>query len=353
MQFGERRASSIDLCVRDQVRFSRFRETTTIIGDPVDEPFPEVDFRARPVGRVDAFYPRMWRLIAMLRGLAPDVVSVQEQWRTAVYLAKKLPVPILMQQHNSVTGPKGFLDRTIQVPNYNRLGGVLFVSSALCEDFERLWPRVSAPRAVVRNGLDMTTWQPAAEREKVILVVGRANPHKGIKETAEALLRTLPNYPEWRTVFILNEVEAFPDYLAAVRDLLDRLGDQATLLVQEPFVRVKYWMENAAIVIVPTITREPFGRTALEAHAGGACVISSGTGGLSEVSGDCALYLQAVTPDDIAAAIVRLIEDPERRTALAQAGQQRAVALFDVRGTAAACDDAYERAIARNREAKR
>ena len=36
MHFGESRATSIDLCVRDMVHYSRFKATTTVIGDAVE-----------------------------------------------------------------------------------------------------------------------------------------------------------------------------------------------------------------------------------------------------------------------------------------------------------------------------
>ena len=76
---------------------------------------------------------------------------------------------------------------------------------------------------------------------------------------------------------------------------------------------------------------EPFGRTALEAHAGGAALISSGTGGLSEISGGAALTLPSVTPHSIAASIRTLIENSELRHRLAREGAERVRARFDIK----------------------
>ena len=67
--------------------------------------------------------------------------------------------------------------------------------------------------------------------------------------------------------------------------------------------------------------REALGLTALEAHAAGCALVSSGRGGLREASGDHALYVEVDGPDPLAAALERLITDPETRLALARSGQ--------------------------------
>ncbi len=66
--------------------------------------------------------------------------------------------------------------------------------------------------------------------------------------------------------------------------------------------------ERAAIAMIPSKWREPFGRTCLEAHAGGAAVISSGSGGLREISGDAALYATDAEVDGLIDALRRLID---------------------------------------------
>jgi glycosyltransferase involved in cell wall biosynthesis len=346
--FTEQRATSIDLCVRDLVAFSRFKDQTLVIGEAVDDPFPGIAFDPHPVGPSDHFLLRRRALLALVRRRSPDVISVQEHLRTAAYLARHTDVPVLLHMHNPVRRPKAFFDRMLRARNYDALAGIVLVSPPLRDAFDAAWPSVGTPRHVVRTGLDMAAWQPRPERENVILVVGRAAPEKGIREAAEAMRRVLPSHPDWRTVFILTAVEAKPAYFDEVRETLGRLGTQAQLLVQQRFSVVKEWMECAAIVAVPSVWDEPFGRTALEAHAGGAAVVTSGTGGLADVSGDAALRLDRVAPETIAAAVEALIADPDRRARLGRAGRARAEAEFDVHRAAAAWDEIYA-SVARKR----
>jgi glycosyltransferase involved in cell wall biosynthesis len=160
------------------------------------------------------------------------------------------------------------------------------------------------------------------------------------------LAATLPKHPDWKAIFILSAVEENKEYVASFQPALDVLGQQAEVLTQQRFPVVKGWLEKGAIAIIPSIWKEPFGRTALEAHAGGAAVISSGAGGLREVSGDNALYLDGVTPESIAAATEQLLTDANKCQNLAAAGHNYVRQRFDIHTTARACDQIYERLIA-------
>ena len=206
------------------------------------------------------------------------------------------------------------------------------------------WPEIAIPSAVIGNGLDFDAWRPAHQRSKQILYVGRCAPEKGVLEAAQAAAMVLPQFPDWQVRFILSNIEVHPDYFRSVRMALSSLGPQAGVEVQRPFIEIKAAFERAAIALVPSKWIEPFGRTALEAHAGGAAVISSGTGGLAEISGDAALILPAVAPEAIAEAIDALIRNDALREQFARRGSERARGLFDVRIQAARLD-AFCRAI--------
>ena len=353
MYFGDRHATSIDLTVRDLIFQSRFLGETTVIGDPIDLPFQGIAYLARPMGRSDHFHLRMRRLLATLRAMAPDVISVQEHLGTANYLARHLKTPVVLHLHNPVRQPKNAIERLWRRKAFAPLSGLIFVSRDHEQSFHDTWPLVTTPPHVVPNGLDLAQWHPAAEREKVVLVVGRAIPEKGILEAAQALAMTLPRHSDWRTVFILSAVESQPDYVAHIRRVLEPLGAQAELLTGQPFAVAKDWNERAAIAVVSSRIRETFGRTALEAHAGGAAVISSGNGGLREVSGEHALYLERVSVPEIAQAVERLITDETERHRLAAAGHAHARAHFDIRATAEVHDAILESLIFQSESRKR
>lgn len=352
MYFGDRRATSIDLSVRDLIWHSRFRAGTTVIGDPIDHPFEGIAYVARPMGSFDHSLFRLPRLIQAINRIAPDVISVQEHLGTAAFLARRLSAPVVLHLHNPIRQPRSAIERIRRRTAFAELRGLIFVSHDHERAFRDIWPLVTTPRNVVPNGLDLTEWHPAPTREKVVLVVGRAVPEKGILEAANALAATLPRHPDWKAVFILSTTEDQRTYAEHVRRVLAPLGPQAEFIIGAPFAMVQAWNERAAIAVISSRLRETFGRTALEAHAGGAAVISSGNGGLREVSGEHALYLPRVGAPEISDAVERLIGDEAERDRLAAEGHARALTQFDIRTTAETHDHILEMLLPQRQSTK-
>jgi UDP-glucose:(glucosyl)LPS alpha-1,2-glucosyltransferase len=104
-------------------------------------------------------------------------------------------------------------------------------------------------------------------------------------------------------------------------------------------------MARAAIVVVPSRWQEPFGLVALEALASGAALICADRGGMREVAGDAAIYVDPDDPAALAAAMCALAGDSARRVALAQAGRDR-VRQFDAPVVAARLADLRREVIA-------
>lgn len=74
---------------------------------------------------------------------------------------------------------------------------------------------------------------------------------------------------------------------------------------------------------------EGFGLAILEAMACGAPVVTSRVGAVPEVVGDTAEFVDAASPEQIAAGVVKLLRDRERSSVMGLAGRARAVKLFD------------------------
>ncbi len=99
-----------------------------------------------------------------------------------------------------------------------------------------------------------------------------------------------------------------------------------------------------------TKTPEPFGRTALEALASGAALVTSGFGGLAEVCGPDALMVDPVDANAVATALGSLVDSQEQRDKLASAGRARVEALYDMPLIAGRMDDFLELALAARRD---
>jgi glycosyltransferase involved in cell wall biosynthesis len=345
MRFGPSNASSIDLCIRDLVAFSKYKETTQIICSENDTLFEDLDIRTYSRA-VDS---SKWRKIRFARDLvaktAPDLVVVQQHLPTAAALASQLRTPVILHKHNmtKAIAAKNFAGRVRKhwrLREYRSLAGMIFVSEACRRDFQRDFPEVQTSSAIVYNGLNFDEWRPAATKENEIICVGRAAPEKGIKEAAVAMAEVLSGHPSWRGRFILSEPQAFPDYLQDVMSTLEGVSGQVTVQFNQVYSEVRRCYREAAIA---SKWAEPFGRTALEAHAAGCSVISASSGGLPEINADNALLLPPdFTSADISRHLDTLVRDESLRSSLAQKGREYCQERFSLSLISASADAFYE-----------
>jgi len=101
---------------------------------------------------------------------------------------------------------------------------------------------------------------------------------------------------------------------------------------------------GAAAFIYPSLD-EGFGLPVLEAMACGTPVVTSRAGSLAEIAGAAALYVDPRDPSAIGDAILEVVTDPVRRSALVAAGQAR-VRLFSWEAAARQTIEVYERVAA-------
>ncbi|MGN8119656.1 glycosyltransferase family 4 protein [Labrys sp. 22185] len=341
MRFSQSRATSIDLYVCELVAYSR--QPSVVIAEEIADPLPAPRLIEIPCYNYARTTRRSRFIARKIAELDPTIVSVQQHIPSAVHITSLVQQPVILQRHNFLERPADdnvfsrYRYRS-KIAKLNALGGITFVSDVLVSHFESHWPDVQVPREVISNGFDKRLWQAHPDRDNSILIVGRAAPEKGIAEAAAAVATVLAEKPEWRADFVLSEEAVHPDYHKSIKRLLEPLGRQVSLRLNRPFAEVKRLFERAAIAIVPSKWAEPFGRTCLEAHAGGAAVISSGTGGLRSISGDQALYIDPANPRSIAQALKFLMNDDDARQALAKGGTERVCRLFDIDVIAARLD---------------
>jgi UDP-glucose:(glucosyl)LPS alpha-1,2-glucosyltransferase len=289
-------------------------------------PFPHLGARVR--------YPRA--VLRTLRRLRPALVEVHNRPIIALRLAARLPgTKVVLVLHNDPQSMRRAGTPAARARLLRRLDGIVTVSewirARLLEGLEDVPPAI--PVAVVPNCIDLAALPPglpADARERVILFAGRTILEKGADLFVRACAAALPELPGWQAVMLgargHNPADDAIGYVAA--------GPSPTqagvrMLGYQPHPAVLDWMGLAAIVLMPSRWAEPFGLTALEALAMGAALICSRRGGLPEVAGDAAIYIDPDDPDGIARALVALAQDPARRAALAAAGRARAAA-FDL-----------------------
>lgn len=270
--------------------------------------------------------PAANRLKALRQALTdyrPDVIEFHQQTQQAVALAPHFPnAAITLYRHNAVKPPRHLIDRWRYERRYDRMDGLIFVSEAARRDFLKDFARLEAKAFAVPNPIDVELWRgPTDQREPVIAFAGRAMPEKGVDLICAALPAVLERHPGWRAVLMLNDWDKHAAWAAPHIAPLERFGERVRVLRSAPLAQVRAEMQRAAIALTPSVWAEPLGLVALEAHAAGAALISSGRGGLREASGPHAVYVDEVTPQTLEDAINQLVQAPELRMDMARAAQ--------------------------------
>jgi glycosyltransferase involved in cell wall biosynthesis len=356
MRFGPTNATSIDLCIYDLISASTYRESTDILCCENESLFAGLHIKTYPASVDKHKWRKLHFAAQQARQNAADLIVVQNHLPTAAALARRTRVPVVLHRHNltkaiATSGVTNTIRRSWRLKQYSCLAGLIFVSQFCCDTFKRDFPETKTAKTVIYNGLNFEEWKPCENREREIICVGRAAPEKGIKEAAKAVVDVLRSGIGWRGRFILNETARFPEYLREVMDIIAPLSAQISTEFNQPLSTVRERCQRAAIAIVPSKWEEPFGRTAMEAHAAGCAVISSGTGGLPEISSKYALYLQReFLSSDIVSNLLTLITNPKLRTQLASDGRLHCEGNFSLSRMAATLDAFYDRvAVCRRR----
>jgi glycosyltransferase involved in cell wall biosynthesis len=350
--FGPKLAASVELCVRDLIVHSRYARTTLVVCPPVDEPFDGVAIATIPDPGISGNLGKAWGVAQLLRRRGVDLAIVENHLPAAAFIALASGARVILHTHAYVKAPGGALDRAFRGQEMRALSGLAFVSEYALGQFHADFPRQRAAQRAVPNGLDMQAWSATKPKDRSILCVGRALKHKGHIEAMAAIARVLPSRPDWSARFMVSDPAAAdlePETVNALRAAAEPFNGRIRVDSNVPYAEVKAAWERAEVGMVLTTGPEPFGRTALEAMASGAAVITSGRGGLAEICGPCGVIVEPSDADGIAKALGHLLDAPERRAELARVGRKRVEALFDIRAISRQMDDFIEACLGKGR----
>ncbi|MCB8880924.1 glycosyltransferase family 4 protein [Acidisoma cellulosilytica] len=268
----------------------------------------------------------------VLRRLKPDLIEVHNRPDLARRLAASFaPRRIALFLHNDPRSMRGAKHAAARAALSRKLGAVVCVSRFLADAWMEgiAIKTVLAPR-VLPNSLDLSALPsplPPAERDKVIVFAGRVVADKGADSFVRACAQALPQLPGWQAIMIgadrFRADSPETPFTERLRPEAEAAG--IALLGYRDHATVMAALSRAAIAVLPSRWPEPFGLAALEALANGAALLASHRGGLAELAAGASV---AIDPDDVsgvAAALVSVARDPERRAALSQAGLDRAL----------------------------
>lgn len=173
---------------------------------------------------------------------------------------------------------------------------------------------------VVYHGIDSLKNRPLGlTRENMVLTVGALTPLKGFDFIVRSLA-CIP--PESRPELIITSNYQEPQEKSYVEDLARQLGVRLQLMTMVSDETLLQLYNRAGVVACASIL-EPFGLVPLEAMACAVPVVAVAEGGLREsIQPGITGFLVDRNPPDFAAAVLKLLSDPQQSRKMGEAGRE-------------------------------
>jgi glycosyltransferase involved in cell wall biosynthesis len=166
-----------------------------------------------------------------------------------------------------------------------------------------------------------------------LLYIGRLSHEKGVHTAIQAVSH-LVSKAGVGNLHLTVVGDGEPDYLAYLQNLVatENVASFVDLQPAQPKEALPSLYQHADMFLFTSIWPEPFGRVIVEAMASGVAVIGTRVGGAAEIliESENALLFTPNDPVSLANQIKKLIELPELRMRLAQAGKESVVNKFDI-----------------------
>jgi glycosyltransferase involved in cell wall biosynthesis len=228
---------------------------------------------------------------------------------------------------------------------------LLTVSSSSAADIAADFGVAPSQLNIVPLGVDTAVFKPAATPRtpgRIIAIASADTPLKGVSTLLHALSRLRihrdvelqlvakvePNGPTHKLIAELG----ISDIVHITSGLSD--AELATLFA------------SAEVACIPSLY-EGFSLPAVEAMSSGTPIVASRTGALPEVLGEDGACAELVTPgdaDEFTRVLGELLDSPDKRRRLGEAGRRRALEVYSWESVAAQTVQIYQRAIARVRD---
>jgi glycosyltransferase involved in cell wall biosynthesis len=193
---------------------------------------------------------------------------------------------------------------------------------------------------IIYTGLDINKYLDAEQNQRGhderglnLLYAGRLTSDKGIDTAIEAMIKLVFDQGH-REIQLSLAGSGSVEYENHLRGLVNEAGltGHVSFLGWVSPEEMPGLLRKFDVLLLPSIWPEPFSRAVLEGMISGSVVIATRTGGTPEIvlDGENGLLFTPGNSEDLAQKIARLVDDPELRRKLAEAGKQTIMERFTI-----------------------
>jgi glycosyltransferase involved in cell wall biosynthesis len=233
----------------------------------------------------------------------------------------------------------------------------IVVSSAAVRERFPAWARSKID--VVHNGVDLGRFRPDLDSSAIrrrlgiptevplVGCVARFIPWKGVDQFVRIAARVREEVPDTHFLIVGSRLAGYEKYTAEVRALIARLELAGCTTVLENSLVVPDLMAAMDLFVHCSTRPEPYGIVIIEAMAAGKPVVAVNAGGVPEIINEpnVGVLVPMGQIEQSARAVIRLLLDPERASALGQAARAHAARHFDVQAVTRRVEAIYAAAL--------
>ena len=288
----------------------------------------------------------IWRLYRLIRRENYDLVHSNTSVTLGGAVAARMSRTPHVWHFREIQTEFGFMLRLFEPVVRLLSNRLIFITQAVADQFSD--DRLRVKGKVIHDGIPVQDYELAAEPETigsvVVTSVGRLAPYKGQDVLVRALAETVAQGIDLEA-YVVGDVYADRHaYRMELIELAATLGMSEKIHFVGFQEEIQPFLERCNIFVMPANRQEPLGIVMLEAMASSRALIATNGGGVAEIvnDGDTGLLVRVGDYREMAAAIVELARDPEKRHRLARRGHETVSERFSDEVMVAQVIDLYE-----------